>query len=106
MVYRSWRFFINHEMCLARETVKGNRSQSWNGVPPGTMKMQLRILRLCLRMTVEAMGLIYRAVAMVNFQSRSFGRRSDLRMTVPDSAIEVYFQDTFLDFVVRKDGGP
>jgi len=27
-------------------------------------------------------------------------------MTVPDSAIEVYFQDSFLDFVVRQAGGP
>src|SRR5579863_921947 len=30
-----------------------NCSRAWNGVPPGSMKMQLRILRLRLRMTSE-----------------------------------------------------
>src|SRR5579863_3558453 len=38
-------------------------SRSWNGVPPGIMKMQLRILRLRLGMTAprETMRLIFKA---------------------------------------------
>src|SRR5579862_8090420 len=60
-----------------------NRGQTWNGVPPGSMKMQLRILRLRLRMTMprETMRLIYRAVAMGEFSRQILQLRwpSDLR---------------------------
>src|SRR5579863_1711013 len=46
-----------------RNNRRNNRSHRWNGVPPGIMKLQLRILRLRLRMTAprEPMRLIFKA---------------------------------------------
>jgi len=74
-------FFAPISESIRRSSGPENQLQSdMNGVPPGIMKMQLRILRLRLRMTVpmETMRLIYRAVVFtgrwqwVNFQGRCF----------------------------------
>ena len=64
-------------MGVFRHCAKNTSSQTWKGVPPGIMKMQLRILRLRLRMTVprEMMRLIQRAVAMGEFSGQVFRLR-------------------------------